>query len=203
MLTFREEVEGAYELNEGALSQVTVNGAPLRYVDRLPKIAVALGQPLSGPGRPANRRALLRILKRALSKFHEDKRAIAKARGEEISEYTEWMRAMVEQALLVAKEALEEDDFPFQMGNALTGPFARTVMGPHGSNTPWPKADRDGDVAVSGFAAHCAAHLVCPRRSSPGCTMRRTRPGTSGNMRAGWATLGATSMLPSPTGTPT
>ena len=163
MPTFREEVEGAYELIEGALSQMTVNGVALHYVDRLTKIAVALGQPLSGPGRPANRRALLRFLKRALSKFHEDKRdkrAIAKARGEEISEYTEWMRAMVEQALLVAKEALEEDDFPFQMGNALTGPFARTVMGPHGSNTPWPKADRDGDVAVSGFAAHCAAHLV-------------------------------------------
>ena len=105
MPTFREEVEGAYELIEGALSQRTVNGVALRYVDRLPKIAVALGQPLSGPGRAANRQALLRILKRALSKFHEDKRAIAKARGEEISEYTEWMRAMVSQFLLVAKEA--------------------------------------------------------------------------------------------------
>ena len=58
----------------------------------------------------------------SLSKFHEDKRAIAgaiaKARGEEISEYTEWMRAMVEQALLVAKQALEEDDFLFPTGNA-------------------------------------------------------------------------------------
>ena len=84
MPTFREEVEGAYELIEGALSQRTVDGVALRYVDRLPKIAVALGQPLSGPGRAANRQALLRILKRALSKFHEDKRAIAKARGEEI-----------------------------------------------------------------------------------------------------------------------
>ena len=112
MPTFRGEVEGAYELIEGALSQVTVNGVALRYLDRLPKIAVALGQPLSGPGRPANRGALLRILKRALSKFHEDKRAIAKARGEEISEFTEWMRAMVEQALLVAKEAPEEGDVP-------------------------------------------------------------------------------------------
>ena len=70
------------------------------------------------------------------------------------------MRAMVEQALLVAKEALEEDDFPFPTGNAPTGPFARAVVGPHGSNAPWPKADRDGDVAVSGFAARCAAHLV-------------------------------------------
>jgi hypothetical protein len=68
---------------------------------------------------------LLQILKRALSKFHEDKRAIAKARGEEISEYTEWMRAMVEQALLVAKEALEKGDFPFPTGNAPTGAFAR------------------------------------------------------------------------------
>ena len=160
MPTFREEVEGAYELIEGALSQVTVNGVALRYIDRLPKIAVALGQPLSGPGRAANRQALLRILKRALSKFHEDKRAIAKARGEEISEYTEWMRAMVSQALLVAKEALEEDDFPFPTGNAPTGAFSRAVVGPHGSNAPWPKADRDGDVAVSGFAARRAAHLV-------------------------------------------
>ena len=129
MPTFREEVEGAYELIEGALSQVTVNGVALRYIDRLPKIAVALGQPLSGPGRAANRQALLRILKRALSKFHEDKRAIAKARGEEISEYTEWMRAMVSQALLVAKEALEEDDFPFPAGNAPTGAFTRAVVG--------------------------------------------------------------------------
>ena len=82
MPTFREEVEGAYELIEGALSQRTVNGVALRYVDRLPKIAVALGQPLSGPGRAANRGALLRILRQALSKFHEDKRAIAKAAAE-------------------------------------------------------------------------------------------------------------------------
>ena len=129
-----------------------------QWCDQLPKIAVALGQLLSGPGRPANRTALLRILKRALSKFHEDKRAIAKAREEEISEYTEWMRAMVEQALLVAKEALE--DFPFPMGNVPTSLFARTVVGPHGSNAPWPKADRDGDVAVSGFAARHTAHMV-------------------------------------------
>ena len=43
MPTFREEVEGAYELIEGALSQRTVGGVALRYVDRLPKIAVALG----------------------------------------------------------------------------------------------------------------------------------------------------------------
>ena len=47
MPTFREEVEGAYELIEGALSQVTVSSVMLRYVDRLTKIAVALGQPLS------------------------------------------------------------------------------------------------------------------------------------------------------------
>ena len=162
MPTFREEVEGAYELIEGALSQRTVDGVALRYVDRLPKIAVALGQPLSGPGRAANRHALLRITRQSLSKFHEDKRAIAKARGEEISEYTEWMRAMVEQALLVAKQALEEDDFPFPTGNAPTGAFARAVVGPHGSSAPWPKADRDGDVAVSGFAARRAAHLEIP-----------------------------------------
>ena len=41
MPTFCEEVEGAYELIEGALSQVTVNGVAVCYVDRLPKIAVA------------------------------------------------------------------------------------------------------------------------------------------------------------------
>ena len=148
MLTFHEEVEGAYELIEGMLSQVTVNGVAVHYVDQLTKIAVALGQPLSGPGWPANRMALLQILKQALSKFHEGKQAIVKARGEEISEFTEWMRAMDEQPL-VAKEALTEDDFPFPTGNAPTGPFARAVVGPHGSNAPWPKADRDGDVAVS------------------------------------------------------
>ena len=160
MLTFCEDAEGAYELIEGMLSQVTVNGVVLCYVNQLLKIAVALGQLLSGPGRPANRGALLRFLKRALSKFHEDKWAIAKARGEEISKYTEWMRAMGLQALLVAKEALEEDDFLFLMGNVPTGAFVRTVVGLHGSNTPWPKADHDGDVAVSGFAACCAAHLA-------------------------------------------
>ena len=128
MPTFREEVEGAYELIEGALSQRTVGGVALRYVDRLPKIAVALGQPLSGPGRAANRQALLRILKRALSKFHEDKRAIARARGEEISEYTEWMRAMVEQALLVAKQALEEDGFGGRAATAGRGGSASSTV---------------------------------------------------------------------------
>ena len=101
----------------------------------------------------------MRILRQALSKFHEDKRAIAKARGEEISEYTEWMRAMVSQALLVAKEALEEDAFPFPTGNAPTGAFARAVVGQHGSDAPWPKADRDGDVAVSGFVARRAPEI--------------------------------------------
>ena len=80
MLTFREEVEGAYELIEGVLSQVTVHSVVVHYVNQLPNIAVVLGQPLSGPGQLTNRRALLQILKRALSKFHEDKWAIAKAR---------------------------------------------------------------------------------------------------------------------------
>ena len=50
MPTFREEVEGAYELVEGVLSQVTVNGVVVHYASQLPKIAVALGQLLSGPG---------------------------------------------------------------------------------------------------------------------------------------------------------
>ena len=72
-----------------------------------------------------------------------------KPEGEEISEYTEWMRAMVDQVLLVAKQALEEDDFLFPTGNAPTGGFARAVVGPHGLNTPWPKADHNGDVAIS------------------------------------------------------
>ena len=59
MLTFCEEVEGAYELIEGALSQVTVDSVAMSYVNWLPKITFALGQLLSGPGQPANRRALL------------------------------------------------------------------------------------------------------------------------------------------------
>ena len=33
-------------------------------------------------------------------------------------------------------------------------------MGLHGSNTPWPKAGHNGNVAVSGFAARHAVHLV-------------------------------------------
>ena len=132
---------------------------------------------------------------------YEDKRAIAKASGEEISEYTEWMRAMVEQALLVAKQALEEDHFPFPKGNAPTGAFACAVVGLHGSNAPWPKADRDGDVAVSGFAACRTAHLVWAKVK---LTWMHHEKDNAQHLReyASWA-LGATSTLPSPTGTPT